>query len=305
VETDRAIEQIAKDQVTVVIPALNEAGAIGKVIEEVKAENYRNILVVDGYSTDQTAEIASNNGVRVLYQHGSGKAGAVRTALENVQTPYTVFLDADYTYDPKDIWRLLLHSEQHSQVIGSRDKKNIGQVHRFGNWLISHVFSVLFGVKVSDVCSGMYLLETKEAKKYHIQEPGFTVEIEIAAQSASLESLTEVPIGYRPRIGKAKLSAQDGLSIIRAAVELARRHNPILLYSGIASLCMIPAIVVLGWVVFQRLTIHAWHAGWALAGIMFVLVAVQAFTLASVSILVKHMEKRLMKDIRELHEPKD
>ena len=139
-ETDRIIQQIAKDQVTVVIPALNEAGAIGKVIEEVKAENYKNILVVDGYSTDQTAEIAANHGVRVIYQHGSGKAGAVKTAIENVQTPYIAFLDADYTYDPKDIWRLLLHSEQHSQVIGARDKKNIGQSPQI--WQLANITCV-------------------------------------------------------------------------------------------------------------------------------------------------------------------
>ena len=92
----------------------------------------------------------------------------------------------------------------------------------------------------------MYLLETQEAKKYNIQEPGFTVEIELAAQSASLEGLTEVPISYRPRIGKAKLSTRDGLSIMRAAIELARRYNPILLYSGIASLSIIPAFIHIG-----------------------------------------------------------
>jgi dolichol-phosphate mannosyltransferase len=92
-------------------------------------------------------------------------------------------------------------------VIGSRDRKQINRLHRFGNWVISRTFSVLFGVKVTDVCSGMYLLETDQAKKFNVEEHGFVAEIELAAQSAALGTITEVPISFRLRIGKEKLKA--------------------------------------------------------------------------------------------------
>jgi glycosyltransferase involved in cell wall biosynthesis len=294
----QVIESVFKPNVTIVIPALNEAESISQVIEELRAEDYQNILVVDGYSTDRTDRIAFDNGVKVVYQHGIGKAGAVKTALERVETPYVVFMDADHTYDPKDIWRMLLHSEHYSHVIGTRDRKYIPRVHRFGNWVISQVFSVLFSVRVRDVCSGMYLLETEEAKKYRLEETGFNVEIELAAQSASREHLTEVPIDYRPRIGQKKLSTWNGLSIFRAAFSLARRYNPILLYSSLTGLSVVPAALVLGWVGLEVVTKKVWHSGWALMGIMFLLIAAQAFTLASVSILTKHSEMRLMEEIR-------
>jgi dolichol-phosphate mannosyltransferase len=299
IETDRILGAIVKDKVTVVLPALNEADGILPVIEELREDGYEKILVVDGYSSDVTAEKAHENGVKVLYQHGIGKAGAVRTAIERVETPYMVFMDADHTYDPKDIWRLLLHSDRYSHVIGTRDRKHIPRVHRFGNWIISEVFSVLFGVKITDVCSGMYLLETEEAKKYSLQETGFNIEIELAAQSASRENLTEVPINYRSRMGERKLSTwRNGLSILRAAFTLARRYNPILLYSALTGLSIIPAAVVLGWVALDKLTTGVFHSGWALAGTMLLLVAAQAFTLASVSILTRHSERRLMHEIR-------
>jgi dolichol-phosphate mannosyltransferase len=299
IETDRILGAIVKDKVTVVLPALNEADGILPVIAELREDGYEKILVVDGYSSDVTAESAHENGVKVLYQHGIGKAGAVRTAIERVETPYVVFMDADHTYDPKDIWRLLLHSDHYSHVIGTRDREHIPRVHRFGNWIISEVFSVLFGVKITDVCSGMYLLETEEAKKYSLQETGFNIEIELAAQSASRENLTEVPINYRSRIGERKLSTwRNGLSILRAAFTLARRYNPIFLYSALTGLSIIPAAVVLGWVTLDQLTTGVFHSGWALAGIMLLLVAAQAFTLASVSILTKHSERRLMHEIR-------
>jgi dolichol-phosphate mannosyltransferase len=291
----------AKKSVTVVITTLNEAEAIAKTIEEVKTEGYTNILAVDGYSTDGTADIARAMAVKVLYQHGCGKAGAVKMAIEHVETPYMVFIDGDYTYDPKDIWRLMNHSARYAHVIGVRDKKYIGRLHRFGNWVISQTFSLLFGVKTTDVCSGMYLLEAKEAKKYSLEEPGFVVEIELAAQSALMGTLTEVPIGYRPRIGTRKLNTwKHGLAILSAAFTLARRYNPLLLYSSLAGLTILPAIPILAWVALEQMTVRTWHSGWALVGIMLLLVAAQAFTLASVSILTKQMERRLIREIRSL-----
>jgi dolichol-phosphate mannosyltransferase len=298
-EPEHVLGPLVKSMVTVVIPTLNEEEGIAKVIEEVKAEGYENILVVDGYSKDKTAKIASGNGVSVVYQHGSGKSGAVRTAIDRVETPFMVFMDGDHTYDPKDIWRLMNHSEHYCHVIGAREKKNIPRLHRFGNWVISRTFSLLFTIKTSDVCSGMYLLEAGEAKKYGLQEQGFVAEIELAAHSAATQSLAEVPISYRARIGAKKLNTwKHGLAILSAAFGLARRHNPILLYSAIAGLCIIPAALILGWVVLEELTMRTFHSGWALAGIMMLLVAVQSFTLASVSILTKHTEERLMKEIR-------
>jgi len=290
---------LEKDQVTVVIPVLNEAKAIAKVMEEVKAYGYRNILVVDGYSKDGTPEIAQAMGAKVVYQHRSGKAGAVMTAIECAETPYVVFMDGDYTYNPKDIERLLNHGERYAHVIGVRDTKNMSRLHRLGNRVICQIFSLLFGVRVSDVCSGIYLLKTDEAKKCCLEESGFKVEIELVAQSASMEALTEVPISYRRRIGAGKLSTwRHGLEIVSAAFRLARRYNPVFLYSGLASLSIVPAALTLGWVASEQLMKRIWHSGWALVGIMFLLVAAQAFTLAGVSILINHFQKRLMREIR-------
>jgi predicted transcriptional regulator len=299
IDTDQVARRLVKEKVTVVIPTLNEAEAIGEVIREVKTEGYERILVLDGYSTDRTPHIADASGAKVVYQHGSGKAGAVKTAIERVETPYILFMDGDCTYDPKDIWRLLNHNERYSHVIGARDRRHIPRLHRLGNWAISEVFSLLFAVRATDVCSGMYLLETEEARNYRLEDAGFIAEIELAAQSASTESLAEVPISYRPRVGRRKLSTwRHGLAILSAAFRLARRYNPILLYSGLAGFSIIPAALVLGWVAFELLTRDVWHLGWALVGIMLLLVAAQAFTLASVSILTKHTEKRLIQAMK-------
>jgi len=293
-EPSLASQHIAKDKVTVVIPTLNEAEAISKIVGEARTEGYRNILVVDGYSTDRTADIACSMGVEVLHQNGAGKADAVKTAIEHVHTPYMLFIDGDYTYDPKDIGKLLNHSEQCAHVIGARDRGHMGHLHRLGNWVISQVFSVLFEVKLTDVCSGMYLLETEKARRYDLKERGFNIEVELAAQSALTGALTEVNIDYRPRIGVNKLRTwRHGLAILSGLFRLARRYNSGHLYSILAGLPIIPTLSILCWVAFRQLTEEMGHSGWVLMGIVSLLMAAQALTLARISVPAHHSAKRL------------
>ncbi|HSV49901.1 MAG TPA: glycosyltransferase [Candidatus Acidoferrales bacterium] len=95
---------ISKDQLTIVIPVKDEELAISSVIDELLLEGFDNILVVDGYSKDKTLQILKEKkSVRVISQHGKGKTGAVKTAIENVTTPYLLVIDGDYTYQAKDI----------------------------------------------------------------------------------------------------------------------------------------------------------------------------------------------------------
>jgi glycosyltransferase involved in cell wall biosynthesis len=165
---------IAKDQVTIVIPVKNEELAINLVIDELIQEGYDNILVVDGYSADKTLQIIeAKKGVTLIQQHGKGKTGAIKTAIENVTTPYMLILDGDYTYQAKDIQRLLNHCANYAHVIGVRDRKNIGLTHRFGNWIITKAFNLLMGTHLSDICSGMNLLKTDVAKNIELGSSHF------------------------------------------------------------------------------------------------------------------------------------
>jgi len=296
---------ISPEDVTIVIPTLNEAEAIGKVLDELKQEGYTNILVVDGYSHDGTVEIAREKGAVVVYQHGTGKTGALKTAMEHVRTPYVLVMDGDYTYDPKDIKRLLDHGSRYAHVIGVRDRSNIGLVHRFGNWVITRTFNILMGTGLHDVCSGMYLLKTDVAKELEFSSRGFATEVEIAAQTATEHSITEVPIGYRRRIGRRKLSTwRHGLGILFSVISLARKYNPVLLFSALSALSIIPAVAILAWVVFRQLTAGVWHSGWALMGVMLLLFASQSIAVATISILLKRIERRVIQYIKKVERVK-
>lgn len=289
---------MSKDDVTVVLPTLNEEEAIGQVICALKRSGYHNILVVDGYSADGTTKVAESNGAYVVFQHSKGKCGAIETAIDNVKTPYMLVMDGDCTYDPKDIEKFLAHCEKYDQIIGVRanGRKNIPRLNRFGNWLITKTFNVLMGTKLSDVCSGMYLVSTDIARELELNTTGFDVEVEIAAQTATMGRVTEVPIDYKRRVGLQKLSSwKHGFQIIRTVFGLARTYNPALLFSFLVALAAVPALFILGWVAFELLLYGVWHSGYALAGLMLLVLASQGLTVATISLLLRRMEKRIMR----------
>lgn len=285
---------------TVVIPVLNEEEAIGQVIEDVKSEGYQNILVVDGFSKDSTVSIASKAGVEVFYQRGLGKTGAIRTAINRVKTPHFVVMDGDYTYDAKDIKNFLPHMLMHNEVIGMRTvgRENIPVLNRFGNWVINSAFNLFFGTELVDVCSGMYVLKTEFAKQLSLRTKGFDVEIEIAAHAAASGSVAQVPINYGPRIGQQKLRPwKDGVSIMMTILSMVRAYNPLFFYSALLSLMMLPALLVLSWLLLGGGQ-AVWHPDLAFLGLLVILACTASMLVGTMALLFKRMEHRILDRIR-------
>lgn len=214
--------------VTVIIPVLNEENGIENVIMKVKSEGYQNILVVDGYSTDRTVYRAKKCGVQVIFQKGEGKTGAVETAIWNVKTPYMIFMDGDCTYDAKDIVNVVSQLENADLAIGVRTdgRDNIPLFNRLGNWFINCEFNILMGSTLSDVCSGIYGLRTEFARLLTFKTSGFSVEVEIAAQTVKYGVVAQVPVRFHDRVGQQKLQpVRHGLQIIFCVLKLAMSDN--------------------------------------------------------------------------------
>jgi glycosyltransferase involved in cell wall biosynthesis len=291
---------VTPDQVTVVIPVLNEREAIAIVLDDLKSQGFDNVIVVDGYSDDGTLDIARSKGATVLQQHGPGKAGALVTAFAAIATPYLVVMDGDSTYKAADIHRLLIHASEFDEVIGARTKgrENIPALNRFGNLLISKAFKLLFGEPITDVLSGMYLLRTEAVREVEITSTSFDVEVEIAGSIASSGRITQVPIGYGERLGTQKLQARDGGRIIGTLFWMAYYCNPLLLFGALVSLSAIPALGILGWTLYEKLALGVWHGGYALLGVMVLVVATQGAAMSLGSLLTKRSENRIMRELR-------
>ncbi len=287
-----------REQVTVVIPTLNEEEAIGPLIDEVKAAGYNNILVVDGYSKDRTVEVARARGARVIGQHGKGKTGAVLVARDVVNTPYFLLMDGDYSYDPRDIDRFVVHANGYDHIIGFRPRNSphISGTHKVGNRILTIAFNLLMGSNVPDVACGMYLMKTEKIKHLVLTRFGFEIDQEIAAQMLTDGNVTYAPINYRQRLGKAKAPTwRQGFRALFYIIGLGIRYNPILLFSIAASLVLIPAFGLLLYASYLLLILHQYHGGYFLAGLTLLVLGAQGFTVATIASMLGRIERKLSK----------
>jgi len=295
-------------RLTIVIPTLNEAEAIGRVIEEVLSVGVPrdHILIVDGGSNDGTVEIASKYGVRVIRQRSKGKADAIKTALDYVDTEYMLVMDGDYTYPAKHIPELLRHARLRNsdEVIGVRSMVHGSQglLYRFGNLLLTKVFNILFGANLHDVLSGMYVVRVESLRDAVMEMGGFGVETEIAAHMVSTGKLvTEVPIEYRSRLGRKKLGVRHGFSIFGDMIRLAARYNPMFLLFLMGALLIIPGLVMGAYVGYWDIFYGIKYYLKGLIAIMLFLIGLQFLGMAVLSLYLKRMEFRLRRAMESLH----
>ena len=295
-------------EVTVVIPTLNEAKAIGKVIDELKQHGITNIIVVDGHSTDGTPEIAKQKGAKVIFQEGKGKAAAIKTALKHVKTPYILIMDGDYTYPAKYVKKLYEKiKEGYDEVIGARrwTKRTQNLVFRFGNKMLTTLFNLLLGAKLSDVLSGMYIIRKNTISDALFETKGFSVETEIAAHIASTTTkVTEIPIVYRKRLGRKKLGVKHGFLIAKDMMRLAWRYNPVFTIFAAGALLLVPGLSLGSWVAYHYFFTGIKYYVKGLVAIMLTLAGFQSLLIAILALYLKRMEYRLNRRIMEIQEEK-
>lgn len=285
-----------RSQVTVVIPTLNQAETIGILIDGIKSHGYDNILVVDLSSVDKTKMIAEERGVSVIPQVGQDKAGAVLTAFRSVNTPYLLMMEGDGSYDPADLDKLLPYPDDNDFVKGARARNNnMPILHQFGNFIMSKTFNMLFGTTIDDVCSGMYLLRTEKVASLSLERYPLTVEFEISEQMArSTDKIESVPINYNKRIGgnAGPGSFRQGLEYFIRDFQLAKRYNPLFLFSLVLSLALVPSILLLISGAILAL-LGRYENGYFLLGAILFVLGVQGITIASVSGMFRKVERKL------------
>ena len=203
--------------VTAVIPARNEAATVGVVVRE--CLNYAaTVIVVEGGSTDRTAEIAAAAGAQVVRDPGRGKGVALRLAARHVNTPICVFVDADGSHDPIDIPELvapikagLADHVSGSRLLGGSDELHGGGdefLRLTGSAFITYMINKRFGARLSDSQNGFRAIRTDVFRRLQLRSRHTTVEMEmIMATLAAGLRLVEVPTHERPRAaGYSKIS---------------------------------------------------------------------------------------------------
>lgn len=202
------------NNIAVIIPALNEEASLGRVLADIP-EYVDRVVVGDNGSTDRTAEIARAGGAEVVHEPERGYGAACLRAIAELdgRTDIIVFLDGDYSDFPQQMNRLLdpMVSDGCEVVIGSRMQKAdsrriLTPVARFGNWLSTSLIRLFWGCRFTDL--GPFRAVTREAyQKLNMSDRnfGWTVELQIKAARMHM-NVREVPVSYRARIGRSKVS---------------------------------------------------------------------------------------------------
>jgi glycosyltransferase involved in cell wall biosynthesis len=197
----------------VVIPALDEADAIGRVVGDIPAWVDK-IVVADNGSRDGTGDIARRAGAIVVRELEPGYGAACLAGIKELgRIDVIVFLDGDYSDYPEDMADLVdpILSGNHDFVIGSRatgarEAGSLTPQQRFGNWLATTLIRQIWGAIYTDL-GPFRAIRTVSLATLGMADRnfGWTVEMQIKAAEHKLRS-HEVPVRYRCRIGVSKVS---------------------------------------------------------------------------------------------------
>jgi len=211
-------------RVVVLIPALDEEGALPLVLSAIPMDLVDLVVVVDNGSRDRTAAVAREGGARVVEEARRGYGQACLAGLELLleggpgieplrDADVVVFLDADRSDHPEELSLVAgpVLSDEADLVIGSRmiqagSRAALLPQARFGNRLACFLIRVLFGARYTDL--GPFRAIRADALR-HLRmadrDFGWTVEMQLKAAVAGLR-VCEVPVRYRPRIGTSKIT---------------------------------------------------------------------------------------------------
>ncbi len=246
---------------SVVIPAYNEEDGIAEIVQRVldsvpaiKAAGVDEVecIVVDDGSRDRTAEIASQYPIRLIRQPNRGYGGAIKTGFRAARGDLLAFMDADGTYPPEHYPQLCRAALDGADlVIGSRmagADSEMPLVRRVGNLFFASLLNLVGCASISDSASGQRVLRREVLPQLYPLPDGlnFTPAMSTRALHENIK-MVEVPIPYKERLGRSKLSVvHDGLRFLHAIVWTSLTYNPVRIFGGVGLLLLLMGVLLGG-----------------------------------------------------------
>jgi len=212
-------------KLSVVMATLNEEGAIGKVIDDIKKNSQGHeleIVVVDS-STDRTADIAKSKGAFVIKQPKSGHGLALRAALLAASGDVIMTTDCDDTYPMDCIPKFLALIDQGYDVVAGNRMNKMNKAmplsNRIANTAFALIVRVLYGIRTNDVSTGMFAIK-KEVVHGVPWETNYSFPAEIIIRSnLAGYKFKQIDIPYRERIGEVTLNKwKSGKAYLRCFI---------------------------------------------------------------------------------------
>ena len=294
---------VTRNGITVVIPAYNEQGGLGLVLEKLcrlmgEYEWLQEIIVVDDASDDSTAEIANRfDNVSVL-RHGAnrGYGAALKTGIRHAQHDLICITDADDTYPHERIPELvhLMTQQEWDMVIGARtgETVSIPLLRRPAKWVLGRFASFIAGEPIPDLNSGLRVFRKEDALRFfNILPDGFSFTTTITLAMLTNGYLVGyAPIDYNARIGRSKIRPiRDTLYFCQLVLRMALYFAPLKVF---LSLSMTMLLLAISWGLYSRLVLGN------LADVSTLIIASAGVQAAMIGMLAELINRRLPNDYR-------
>lgn len=198
--------------VTLVIPALDEAGVIGDLVRRVPVGHVREVLVVDNGSVDGTGAVAAAAGARVVREDRRGYGAACWAGVKAIasETEVVAFLDGDGSQSPEELPAILepLTTGRADFVLGTRRFNGAHPAHAaLGSRLVARFISWRHGVRLTDIAP-FRAIRVELLRRLDVQDRAFGWPVEMVVKAAARRArIVEVPVSHAPRqAGRSKVS---------------------------------------------------------------------------------------------------
>jgi len=199
------------ERVSVVVPAYNEGASIATLVSDLRAAgSWREIIVVDDGSADETARRAADAGARVLrHPYNKGNGASVKTGLRNATGEFVLILDGDGQHRPADAPRLVAKLDQYELVVGARSQSTQATLaRRLGNNALNALASYLTEQRIPDLTSGFRAARREHFLEFlHLLPNGFS--------TPTTTTLAFMKAGYSVWFEPVDAAARQGRSNIR------------------------------------------------------------------------------------------
>ena len=206
-----------KYDLTIIIPSLNESDNLKKLIPEIKSEIGKKftyeIFIIDGINKDnKTFKITQENSIRYLNRIKNNDYGnAVRLGIKKSTGKYILFMDGDYSHNPKFILKLY-ENKLYDVVIASRyvpgGKTDNGLLSETLSRFLNKFYNIILNLELEDVSNSFKLYNTKMIKRLHLSCNHFDIIEEIIfklKKNNDKIKFLEVPYHFKQRkFGKSK-----------------------------------------------------------------------------------------------------
>jgi glycosyltransferase involved in cell wall biosynthesis len=246
------------DTVSVVVPAFNESASIGPLVSGLRlAGAWREIIVVDDGSSDDTGTRAAEAGARVIrHPYNKGNGASVKTGIRHAGGAFVLILDADGQHRPADAPRLVARLNEYDLVVGARSSTTqAGAARRTGNAVLNRLASYLTERPIPDLTSGFRVARREYLLEFlHLLPNGFsTPTTTTLAFIKAGYSVWFEPIDASVRQGASKIKlGADGVQFFVILLKVITIFSPMRVFLPMSAASFAVGAVYAIWTIFTQ-----------------------------------------------------